>query len=87
LGSHHRYEWTSIDTEDGSLGGAIFAWSSDQDGALGTGRELWASDLTTGTHRITLMVTDSDGYVGTDEVTVFVGRTTLYLPLILKSHR
>jgi hypothetical protein len=53
-------EGTAYDLEDGSLGDAAFAWSSDLDGALGTGLSL-AAELSTGTHVITLTVTDSDG--------------------------
>jgi hypothetical protein len=54
-------EGTAYDLEDGALGDAAFAWSSDRDGALGTGASLSTAELSTGTHVITLRVTDSDG--------------------------
>ncbi len=53
----------AYDTEDGALHGTSLVWTSDIDGVLGTGDELWvnASDLTEGTHLVTLTATDSDG--------------------------
>jgi hypothetical protein len=60
---------TASDTEDGDLTAAI-AWSSDLDGALGTGGTLNLSTLTVGTHTITASATDSGGLTGTDTITV-----------------
>ena len=78
----------SLDAEDGSLGDEAYTWTSNLSGTLGTGGELWVSDLPTGTHRITLTVTDSDGDTGTDTVSIFVGVSPnrVYLPLVLRSH-
>lgn len=56
-----------------------FAWTSDLDGALsgaisGDGQSvLFTSALTLGTHAIHLEVTDGDGEVGLDTVTVTIG--------------
>ena len=54
-------EGSAYDLEDGTLGDAAFQWSSSIDGFLGTGATLNTSELTTGNHTITLLVTDSDG--------------------------
>lgn len=77
----------AMDAEDGPLGKTgIITWASNLSGTLGTGVELWVSDLPTGTHRITMEVTDSDGDTGTDEITIFVGVSPnkVYLPVVLK---
>jgi hypothetical protein len=76
----------AIDPEDVSLNSSAFSWTSSISGTLGTGTELWVSDLTTGTHRITLTVTDSHGQTGTDEIILFVGTTPerIYLPFVLR---
>jgi hypothetical protein len=52
---------TGYDLEDGTLGDAAFSWSSSIDGALGGGANLSTAELSTGSHSITLTVTDSDG--------------------------
>ena len=69
-----------IDPEDGTLRGASLSWYSSRDGFLGTGSRVFA-DLSTparsGTlfhHVITLIVRDSDGNEGTDEIGIDVWR-------------
>jgi hypothetical protein len=52
---------SAYDLEDGTLGDAAFQWSSSIDGPLGSGTTLNTSELSTGSHVITLTVTDSDG--------------------------
>jgi hypothetical protein len=52
---------SAYDLEDGTPGDGAFAWSSSIDGVLGTGANLSTSELSTGSHTITLQVTDSDG--------------------------
>ena len=47
------------------------AWTSDRDGALGTGG-AFARPLSAGTHRITASVTDAGGLAGAAAVTVIV---------------
>lgn len=59
------------DPEDGALGDASLAWSSDLDGDLGTGGIVDTS-LSLGTHVLTLAATDSQGAVGTASVTLDV---------------
>jgi hypothetical protein len=66
-------EGGAFDTEDGSLSGEALMWESDLDGALGSDEELLAT-LSVGTHRITLIATDSEGGIGSDTVTIDVVR-------------
>ena len=63
-----RLEATGSDLEDGSLGDAAFSWSSDRDGALGTGQVL-ETNLSIGTHTITLIARDSSGLTNTAIIT------------------
>jgi len=51
---------SAADREDGDLGAAV-TWSSDRDGALGTGTMLVAPGLSAGSHAITAAVTDTSG--------------------------
>jgi hypothetical protein len=61
---------TAYDLEDGTLDDAAFAWSSSIDGALGTGATLHTAELSTGSHVLTLQVTDSDGMSGQAQRTI-----------------
>lgn len=65
-----------FDPDDGLLDGASLSWSSDLDGVLGTGEELTvnASELSEGTHEVTLTATDSAGATSTASVTIHVFR-------------
>lgn len=64
----------------------VFTWSSDLDGPLtgaitGGGQSaLLTSTLSTGTHIVTLGVTDTDGEVGSDTVTVTIGEDVVIPP-------
>ena len=61
------------DAEDGPLRPTDFAWRSDVDGDLGTGSvNVRASDLSAGTHTLTVAVTDSAGNVSEDTTTIEV---------------
>ena len=57
---HVTLQASGYDMEDGTLGDAAFAWASSLDGVLGSGANLSTAGLATGTHVITLTVTDSD---------------------------
>ncbi len=57
------------DPEDGALSGSALVWTSSLTGQFGTG-VLFDATLTAGTHVVTLTVTDSDGNLGTDSVTL-----------------
>ena len=76
----------AMDVEDHVYNDNQLSWRSDKDGVLGTGSELAVTDLSAGTHDVSLSVTDSDGETSTDTITVTVhdsGRTDIYLPLII----
>ena len=62
---------TAFDRQE-SLNDAQFKWSSNRDGALGSGRELSTQKLSAGTHTLTLTVTDSAGRSGQDHVQLTV---------------
>ena len=64
---------SASDPEDGDLTAAL-AWTSDLDGAIGTGGSFTAS-LSVGTHTITASVTDAGGLSGSDAITVTVDNT------------
>ena len=61
---------SASDLEDGDLTSAI-AWTSDRDGALGTGGSI-THMLSEGTHQLTATVTDRGGLTATTTVTVEV---------------
>lgn len=63
----------AFDTEDGFLPATAFAWSSDLDGKLEGGRELFTAALSEGIHTVTLTVTDRDGQKGETTTSVVVG--------------
>ncbi|MCW8876234.1 MAG: fibronectin type III domain-containing protein [Kangiellaceae bacterium] len=63
----------ATDNEDGNLSANIL-WSSDTDGALGTGSNLDVV-LSVGTHAITASVADSDGAEAKATLTISVVRT------------
>ena len=65
----HGNAW---DLEDNGLSGASLQWSSDVDGALGTGRLSSMRTLSVGTHVITLTATDSDGLTSVDTSTITI---------------
>ncbi|MDX1744472.1 MAG: Ig-like domain-containing protein, partial [Halobacteriales archaeon] len=61
---------SASDPEDGDLSASI-VWSSDLDGALGTGGSVDAT-LSVGTHAVTAAVTDSDSRTASTSITVIV---------------
>ena len=67
-----EFTGSAIDPEDGALTGASLVWTSSIDGQIGTGESFTRSDLSVGTHTITLVATDSQGAQGTDSVMITV---------------
>lgn len=74
----------AYDVEDGALHGAALAWSSDVAGPLGTGEMLHLTDLASGLHTITLVVSDSAGHRVEKTVHITVGELypAVFLPLV-----
>jgi hypothetical protein len=58
------------DPEDGPLGDGAFTWSSDRDGALGSGSLLVNQNLSVGKHILTLTGKDSDGNSASETVSI-----------------
>jgi len=69
-GATVNFSGTASDVEDGDLSSSM-AWSSNIDGAIGTGATVSAV-LSAGTHVVTALVTDAGGLSGSDTVTVTV---------------
>jgi hypothetical protein len=77
------------DLEDGQLEDAALVWTSSLDGLLGTGQILYVSDLTTGTHQLTLTATDSQAQATSSTIIIGVGQPidfeySVYLPVVLR---
>lgn len=64
------FSGTGADAEDGALTGSSLVWTSSIDGQIGTGGSFQRSDLSAGTHTITLTATDSEGATGSDSVSI-----------------
>ena len=73
----------ATDPEDGPVPVESLTWTSDLDGALGTGGDVVVDTLSNGKHRITLMATDSDGNVAEDAIWLLVGNQ-IHLPILVK---
>src|SRR5690606_12505512 len=67
----------ALDNEDGELGDDAVRWTSDLDCPLGTGAMLAVSDLSEGSHVITVAAVDSAGQVSEAEVALSVTATDL----------
>ncbi|HKK92073.1 MAG TPA: IPT/TIG domain-containing protein, partial [Longimicrobiales bacterium] len=68
LGDAITFTGTASDPEDGTLSGASLAWTSQIDGAIGSGASFTTSSLSLGTHIITLRATDSGGASTTTQI-------------------
>lgn len=67
-----RFEGYGYDIEDGMLDSEVLAWSSDIDGNLGQGIDLFIDSLSPGTHTIRLQAQDSQGNVGSADIEIIV---------------
>ena len=63
---------TGTDPEDGALSSASLVWTSSRDGQIGTGLSFTKSDLSVGTHTITLTARDAQGATGSATMTVTI---------------
>ncbi|HEY0943766.1 MAG TPA: Ig-like domain-containing protein, partial [Opitutaceae bacterium] len=71
-GASVTFTATATDAQDGNLGASV-TWSSDRDGALGTGASITRSTLSAGTHVIAASVTDQGGLSGVDSIQITIG--------------
>jgi uncharacterized protein YjbI with pentapeptide repeats len=71
-GTSVSFAGTGTDPEQGTLTGASLTWSSNINGAIGTGTSFTKSNLSVGTHTITLTATDNQGATGTATVTITI---------------
>jgi hypothetical protein len=62
---------SALDAEDGDLGAAL-RWSSDLDGALGSGATVTTTGLRRGRHAIAATATDADGATTTASIALIV---------------
>jgi len=64
----------ATDIDEGMItNSSSFVWSSDRDGRLGAGQELFVQRLSRGVHRITLEVRDAQGKTASTSIRVYVG--------------
>lgn len=74
------FSGTALDVEDGKLNGTSLSWTSNLNGFLGNGENLYLPDATqlkAGVHIITFIATDKDGVSARDSVKIIVqGGTT-----------
>ena len=69
------------DPETGALSGTSLVWTSSRDGQIGTGTSFVKSNLTVGTHTITLTSKDAQGLTGSASTTItIVAGTTVNQP-------
>ena len=65
-----EFRGSASDPEDGSLFGAALVWTSDLDGPLATDEYFVTSELSVGTHVVTLAATDRGGVTVTASITI-----------------
>ena len=73
-GSSIAFTGTGTDSEDGNLGDSSLFWSSSIDGDLGSGKSLSTKNLSIGTHKINLRVSDSQGLNHTSSINLIVNK-------------
>jgi dienelactone hydrolase len=71
-GASVTFTGSGSDPEDGTLTGASLTWTSSIDGAIGTGTTFSKSNLSVGTHTITLTAKDSQNATGTATVVITI---------------
>ena len=70
-GTPISFTGTAIDAEEGNIS-ARLSWSSDRDGAVGSGASVSTSTLSGGIHVITASVVDAGGLNGSAAISVIV---------------
>ncbi|MEP6732128.1 MAG: PKD domain-containing protein [bacterium] len=64
-GASVAFAGSGNDAEDGALTGASLVWTSSRDGQIGTGTSFSSTNLSVGSHIITLTARDAQGATGT----------------------
>ena len=82
------FEGQGYDLDDGVLPKDTHVWSSSIDGDIGVGYEIAVNSLSEGQHIIKLTVTDSDGKIASDAITITIRKlgkplTVPWIPLLL----
>ncbi|RJS84068.1 hypothetical protein CW713_03185 [Methanophagales archaeon] len=67
-----EFNGTGTDPEDGVLANSSLLWTSDIDGVIGVGNRFSTTNLSVGTHTVTLMVNDSGGLTDIQSITLTV---------------
>lgn len=70
-----EFTGTGYDTEDSWLTGTSLVWMSNKDGQIGTGNTVTTSDLSGGTHTISLTATDNFNTSNTATITLTILNT------------
>jgi len=78
-GDEIAFNGTGTDPEDGVLTNTSLVWTSDINGIIGIGNVFNTTNLSAGTHAITLMVNDSADLIDTDSVEILVNAPDLTL--------
>lgn len=73
----------ATDVDDGPLAGGFIVWTSNRQGALGSGTHLAVSSLAPGAHTLTATVHDGDGMASLTTADIYIGYRE-YLPLLAK---
>ncbi|MEA2060984.1 MAG: choice-of-anchor U domain-containing protein [Thermodesulfobacteriota bacterium] len=73
FGTAIQFEGSAVDPEDGSLTDSSLSWSSSKDGVIGSGASVSRSDLSVGSHVITLAAKDSEGKAAEASINITVG--------------
>ena len=74
-GSTVDFSGTGTDPQEGALTGAALAWTSSQEGAIGTG-QAFSRQMAEGSHIIVLTVTDAQGASDADTVAIHINSAT-----------
>ncbi|MEM1085023.1 MAG: Ig-like domain-containing protein, partial [Verrucomicrobiota bacterium] len=70
-GSLVTFTGSALDAEDGDLAASL-AWTSDLDGAIGSGETFDLASLSVGTHVITASVSDSNSLAGSADISLTI---------------
>ena len=75
-GAAVRFAGFAHDPRQGGQEGVAFTWTSDRDGALGSGSDLVCESLSGGAHSITLTATGAQGETATETVSITVSASS-----------